>query len=108
MSLRQRIKKLETPRDHSRNYLIRDFDVLCADRAMNVLTSADRKVLAEARSLQTRGEVLLIKFLRVVEVNAHHVGERFVPFRNGIEQIPHRHDVAQLERVLLFPPATEA
>ena len=66
MSLRQRIKKLETPCDHSPNYLIRDFDALCADRAMNVITSADRKMLAEARSLRTRGVDLSESHIRVL------------------------------------------
>jgi hypothetical protein len=59
MSLRQRIKKLETPCDHSRNYLIRDFDALCADRAMNVITSADRKIDSD----RNRGTFFGIGFL---------------------------------------------
>ena len=66
MSLRQRIKKLETPCDHSRNYLIRDFDALCEDRAMNVLTPADRKILAEARLLRPRGVDLSESHIRVL------------------------------------------
>src|ERR1700730_12392387 len=66
MGLRQRIKKLEMPCDHARNYLIRDFDALCADRAMNVITSADRKMLTEARSLRTRGEDLSESHIRVL------------------------------------------
>jgi hypothetical protein len=66
MSLRQRIKKLETPHDHSPNYLIRDFDALCADRAMNVITSADRKILAEASFLRTQGLDLSESHIRVL------------------------------------------
>jgi hypothetical protein len=39
---------------------------LCADRAMRVLTSADRKMLADARSLRTRGEDLSESHIRVL------------------------------------------
>ena len=66
MGFRQRIKKLETPRNEANGYLIRDFDALCADRAMNVLTSADRKILAEARLLRTRSVDLSESHIRVL------------------------------------------
>ncbi len=33
--------------------------------------------------------------------------ERFIPFRDGVEQIAHWHDVAQLERVLLLDQQLE-
>jgi hypothetical protein len=46
MNLRQRVKRLETPHDEANDYLIRDFDALCAERAMNARSPAD---LADCR-----------------------------------------------------------